>query len=216
MDDNLLYILALVVETAATVIISRYDPLHNPRTLSCPSWSSRQGWCLSWKACAEIEWYPATQIARSIDDPSPGAFIGALSAFALAVLFVHHFHRGERYQDAVLAGCVCVVASISCVLHIALPGTKWSKTMDMRTYLPPTVIVGSLLSAIMHRLGILGHANRAKQPRCGERKENEATKMRNGSGKSEERNGEVALFKKSITAWLQDSMIARQHGCTAA
>ena len=55
MDDHLLYILALVVETAATVIISRYDPTHDPRTLSCPSWSSRQGRCLSWKADAEIQ-----------------------------------------------------------------------------------------------------------------------------------------------------------------
>ena len=132
-------------------------------------------------ADAEQQWYPARQIARSIDDPSPGAFIGALSAFTLAALFVHHFHRGNRYQDAVLAGCVCVVASISCVLHIALPGTTWSKTMYVRTYMPPTIIVGSLLSAIMHRLGILGHANGVKLPRCGERKENEATKMRNGA-----------------------------------
>ena len=133
-------------------------------------------------ADAEQQWYPATQIARSIDDPSPGSFIGALSAFTLAALFVHHFHRRNRYQDAVLAGCVCVVASISCVLHVALPRTKWSSTMSMRTYLPPTIIVGSLLSAIMHRLGILGCANRAEQPCCVEGKEHEATKMRIGAG----------------------------------
>ena len=133
-------------------------------------------------ADAEQQWYPATQIAHSIDDPSPGSFIGALSAFTLAALFVHHFHRGNRYQDAVLAGCVCVLASISCVLHIALPRMMWSSTTYIRTYLPPTIIVGSLLSAIMHRLGILGHADRTKQPCCGERKEHEATKMRNGTG----------------------------------
>ena len=133
-------------------------------------------------ADAEQQWYPATQIARSIDDPSPGVFIGALSAFTLAALFVHHFHRGNRYQDAVLAGCVCVVASVSCVLNIAMPGTTWSKTMYMRTYLPPTIIFGSPLSAIMHRLGLLGHANRANEPYHGKRKENEDTKIRNGAG----------------------------------
>lgn len=133
-------------------------------------------------ADAKQQWYPARQIARSVDDPSPEAFIGALSAFTLAALFVHHFHRGNRYQDAVLVGCVCVIASISCILHIALPGTSWSKTMYMRTYLPPTMIVGSLLSAIVHRLGILGHANTAKQPYRGKQKENEAAKMRNGAG----------------------------------
>ena len=133
-------------------------------------------------ADAEQQWYPAAQIAHSINDPSPGAFIGGLTAFTLAALFVYHFHRGQRCQSAVLAGCVCVVASISCVLHIALPGTTWSNTMYMRTYLPPTIIVGSLLSAIMHRLGIVGHANRAEQPYRGKRKENETTKMRNGAG----------------------------------
>ncbi len=133
-------------------------------------------------ADVEPQWYSATQIAHSIDDPSPGAFIGALSAFTLAALFVHQFHQGERYQSAVLAGCVCVVASVSCVLHIALPGTTWSKTMYMRTYLPPTIIVGSLLSAIMHRLGLLGHANRANKPCHGKRKENEDTKIPNVAG----------------------------------
>ena len=136
-------------------------------------------------ADAEQQWYPATHIARSLDDPSPGAFIGALSAFTLAALFVHHFHRGDRYQDVVLAGCVCVIASISSVIHITLPGTTWSKMMYIRTYLPSTIIVGSLLSAILHRLGILGQANRAKQPCPGKRKENEATKMRNGDGTEE-------------------------------
>ena len=134
------------------------------------------------KADAEQQWYPARQIARSVDDPSPGAFIGALSAFTLAALSVHHVHREERYQDAILAGCVCVVASISCVLHVALPGTTVSKILCVRTYLPPTLIAGSLLSAIMHRLGILDHADRAKKSRCGERKENEAMKVRNGAG----------------------------------
>ena len=133
-------------------------------------------------ADAKQQWYPAKQIARGIDDPSPGAFIGALSAFTLAALFVHHFNRGQRYQDAVLAGCVCVVASVSCVLHIALPGTTWSKTIYMRTYLPSTIIIGSLLSALMHQLGILGHGNRAKQPCRGKRKENQATRVRNGAG----------------------------------
>ena len=136
-------------------------------------------------ADAEQQWYPATQIARSIDDPSPGAFVGALSAFTLAALFVHHFHRGHRYQDAVVASCVCVIASISCVLHITLPGTTWSKMMCIRTYLPATIIVGSLLSAILHRLGILGHANSARQPCPGKRKMHEATKMRNGAGTEE-------------------------------
>ena len=136
-------------------------------------------------ANAEQQWCPATQIARSIDDPSPGAFIGALSAFTLAALFVHHFHRGDRYQDAVVAGCLCVIVSIAFFIHITLPGTMWSKMMCIRTYLPPTIIVGSLLSATMHRLGILGHAHRAEQPCPGKRKENEATKTRNGDGTEE-------------------------------
>ena len=52
----------------------------------------------------------------------------------------------------------------------------------MRTYLPLTIVVGSLISAIMHRLGLLGYADRTKQPCYGEQKENEATKMRNEAG----------------------------------
>ena len=136
-------------------------------------------------ADAEQQWYPATQIARSIDDPSPEIFIGALSAFTLAALFVHHFHRGDQYQDAVLAGCVCVIASISCVIHITLPGTTWSQMMYIRTYLPPTIIVGSLLSAILHGLGIPSHANRAKHPCPGWRNEKEASRMRYGDSTEE-------------------------------
>ena len=136
-------------------------------------------------ADAKQQWYPATQIAHSLDDPSPGAFIGALSAFTLAALFVHHVHRGDRYQDAVLAGCICVIASISCGVHVTLPGTTWSKMMCVRTYLPPTIIAGSLLSAILHRLGILGLANSVRQPYPRKRKDNEATKSRNGEGTEE-------------------------------
>ena len=100
-------------------------------------------------------------VARIFHDPSPAAFIGALSTFTLAALHVHHVHRDDRYQNAFLVGSACGGMFLSFAIHIALLDARWLQTVQ--TCLPVAVVLGASFSAVVHRLGMLDHASGGQQ-----------------------------------------------------
>lgn len=189
MNDYLLYSSALALETGSIFIFGRYDPSHTSSAIGCPVWlSPSRGF--RWEDCTQSQvfhpWNMPSSIAeiveqhslvalvaRCVNDPSPAAFIGALSTFTLAALYIHHFHQDDRYQNAFLVGSACGVILLSCAIHIILPDTRWLQSLQ--TYLPLAIVFGSSFSAVMHRLGILDRASSGHQE-IGQ--ENEKDKLR--------------------------------------
>ena len=100
-------------------------------------------------------------VAQTFHDPSPAAFIGTLSAFTLAALYAHYIHRDDRYQNAFLVGSACVVIFLSSAICILSPDARWLPTI--RIYLPLAIVLGSSLSAVVHRSGVLDRASGGNQ-----------------------------------------------------
>ncbi|KAL2049790.1 hypothetical protein ABVK25_009885 [Lepraria finkii] len=172
MNDYLLYSSALALETGSIFIFGRYDPSHTSSAMGCPVWlSPSRGF--RWEDCTQSQHSLVALVARCVNDPSPAAFIGALSTFTLAALYIHHFHQDDRYQNAFLVGSACGVILLSCAIHIILPDTRWLQSLQ--TYLPLAIVFGSSFSAVMHHLGILDRASSGHQE-IGQ--ENEKDKLR--------------------------------------
>ena len=73
--------------------------------------------------------------------------------FTLAALYLHIFHRGDRYQDhCLVVGIVAaaVTASTRCLVFYEEPLAH-----SIQICLPISIMVGSVVSAIIHRMGSL-------------------------------------------------------------
>ena len=174
MGDYLLYSSMLALETASICIIGRYDPSHSSSEMECPAWLSLSRE-IRWKDCAQSrvllpvisplfvaeiveQHFFVALAARYVNDPSPATFVGALSTFTLAALYLHHCHRVDQYQNAFLAGSACGAILLSCAIQFMFPQTRWLKSLQ--TYLPLAIILASCFSAVIHRLGILDSTSR--------------------------------------------------------
>ena len=73
--------------------------------------------------------------------------------FTLAALYLYTFHRGDRYQDHCL-----VVGAVTAAMASS---TRWLVFSDeplahsIQICLPTSIMVGSVVSAIIHRMGFL-------------------------------------------------------------
>lgn len=174
MGDYLLYSSVLALETASICIIGRYDPSHSSSEIDWPAWLSLSRE-IRWEDCAQsrvllplispsffaeiVKQHSLIALAaRYVNDPSPATFIGALSTFTLAALYLHHCHRVDQYQNAFLAGSACGTILLSCAIQFMFPQTRWLKSLQ--TYLPLAIILASCFSAVIHRLGILDSTSR--------------------------------------------------------
>lgn len=108
-----------------------------------------------------------------LDDPSPDAFVCALSIFALITLSIYTYYRHDRYQNRIIAAVIGCVLVTSCANYITGVNEQWNQMTQ--TYLPPSIIIALSTSFIAHRIGDLsswGGTNRRV------RRENEAESCR--------------------------------------
>ncbi len=167
MSECVLYATSRLVQVFSAIAIGRYDPSHSSKPILCPTWSDNVHWTASWQSCQQLkvgrllsyisslsaddeqQSYPSVLISFAWDDPSPAAFQGALAMFTLAALYLHTFHREFRYENRCLIAAVlaaAVMSSARCFILFDKPLTK-----SIQICLPASLMVGSVVSDIIHR-----------------------------------------------------------------
>ena len=86
----------------------------------------------------------------AFDDPSPAAFQGALAIFTLTTLYLYDSHREDRYQNYCLGAAVVATAMGSITRHLMFLDEPLARSVQI--CLPTSFMVGSAVSAIIHRL----------------------------------------------------------------
>lgn len=145
----MLYAASIVSQAAAALIISSYDPLHSTRTGGRPTMVAEgEARSLSQKSCVTIKHVLVPIVTRAVRDPSPFAFIAALSLYTILALVMCHLHRRHRFQNHFLIVGACLGVMISSTRSLLLP----SKGLvgEMQSILPWTVFLASLSSAVAH------------------------------------------------------------------
>lgn len=87
-------------------------------------------------------------LLQTILDPSPIAFIFALSLFALAALCNYQSNRHHRLQDRFLIVGICLAVIISGTNVFTYPGS--SLAGQLQTVLPWTLLLASMASSLVH------------------------------------------------------------------
>lgn len=88
-------------------------------------------------------------VSRSLQDPSPSIFVGALAVFTLAALHSHHLNEANRFHNRfLLTGALCAL-SFASTRHLLLEhGATW---VNLAQTLVVGIAVASGLSFIAHR-----------------------------------------------------------------
>lgn len=104
--------------------------------------------------------YPCVLASYAFDDPSPAAFNGALATFTLAALYLHTLHREDQYQDYCLFAAIVAAAVTWITRYILLFDEPLAQSIQI--YLPMSIVVGSVVSAILHRIHFIGSWTRLR------------------------------------------------------
>lgn len=87
-------------------------------------------------------------VTQAVRDPSPPAFIAALSLYTLLALVAYRLHRRHRLENHFLIVGVCVGGMISSASSLLLPGKGLAGVMQ--SVLPWTFLLASVGSAVAH------------------------------------------------------------------
>ncbi|KAL9132385.1 MAG: hypothetical protein Q9175_006444 [Cornicularia normoerica] len=97
--------------------------------------------------------YLSVLASYTFDDPSPTAFDGALVMFTLASLYLHTFHREDRYQNHCLVARIVAAAVTSSARYFLLFDEPLAHSIQI--CLPINIMVASVVSTIIHQMGPL-------------------------------------------------------------